>query len=152
MSFSILEVKRKSTSFKDKIRYCYSYIKSNDILTDNVKYALDKYISFRFTKRTNSNFTSNRLKEMTEDLLSYCCNKPYVSISIQDVMANESQILYEIKRAIFYGATKCLYNPNLGTMNINETMFKQGYEQPKRLENIDINQQVVIDYFKDLMV
>lgn len=110
MSFSLLEVKKKCTTVKDRIIGCHRYINNNSILTPNVKYALNQYVNYRFSKRQNVTFTSKRLQQLVIDLLQYCCDEHIDNITYNHVEANEGSILYEIKRAIYYGATKCLYN------------------------------------------
>ena len=108
MSFSMTNVKIKSKT-KFNPREYYSYVYNNPLLTDNVRYALKRYMDFRLSKRCLG-LNIQKQKDMINDLLQFCCNKPYLNIKYSDVYNNENEIIYQIKRAIYYGATKCLYN------------------------------------------
>ena len=50
MSFSMTNVKIKSKT-KFNPREYYSYVYNNPLLTDNVRYALKRYMDFRLSKR-----------------------------------------------------------------------------------------------------
>lgn len=153
MSFSMSQIQRKTHSKQDYIKECHFVIKDLDILTDNVKYGLWQYADYRFRKRNRGVFRGDTLKTMIVDLLEYCCNKPFNSISRKDVNNNENQILYEIKKAIFYGATRCLYDANNTVIHIDKSMFKDDVKEPEIIPgNRKLDSEEVKDYFKDLMI
>ena len=104
MSFSMSNIKVK-TKAKFNPKEYYSYIFNNPLLTKNVSYALKKYMDFRLTKR-QCGLSMPKQKDMINDLLCFCCNKPYIDITYLDVYDNENEIIYQIKRAIYYGSTK----------------------------------------------
>ena len=153
MSFSMNCIKVKHTTVRDKIIACHQYVNNSNILTTNVKYALNKYVDFRFTKRQNKNFTAKRLSELVEDLLQYCCDESIDNITIDYVEANEGSILYELKRAIYYGATKCLYNIEL--QNTCNTISNDLDKTPKYFNKLTNNQlknkRVVEEYFEEVI-
>jgi len=144
MAFDLSQIKRKTVTRQDDIKSCHWAVKNMDILTENVKYALWKYAEFRFTKRNRGRLTGNSLTEMIKELLEYCCNKSYNSISLQDVSNNENKILFEIKKAIYYGATRCLYDINADIMKID----LEAIQAPIQV----MSKENVIDYFEGLWV
>lgn len=152
MSFSMSQIQRKTRSKQDYIKECHFTIKNLDILTENVKYGFWQYADYRFKKRNRGVFKGDILLDMIKDLLEYCCNKPFNSISRQDVSINENAILYEIKKAIYYGATRCLYDENNTIIHIDKSMFKDSVEPQSIPGNRQLNQEEVKDYFKDLMI
>lgn len=151
MSFSLTQIKKKCTTVKDRVVSCHRYINNNSILTPNVKYALNEYVNYRFNKRQNVTFTSKRLQELVIDLLQYCCDEQINNITYDYVEANEGSILYEIKRAIYYGATKCLYNAhkeNSTIYTLNDNIVPMYFT--KLSKNELHNRQTVEEYFSEL--
>lgn len=55
MSFQLSSVKYKSRKqdIQNNIKTCFVEIKTNDLLTENVKYGLSKYVDYRFTHRSS---------------------------------------------------------------------------------------------------
>lgn len=153
MAFQMSNIKCETQkhTIQNKIKRCFGTIKGNDLITDNVKYALCKYVDYRFTKRNSGNLDGVYLQQMIEELLEFVINKKYTSISLQDVINNESEILYEIKKAIIYGATRKLYfdmsehiqNQYKGVLNTPVIKLTKTQLQEK---------QSVVDYFKDLLI
>lgn len=154
MAFSMNQVKRKTVTKQDNIKQCLKDLGSNQILTENIKYAVWQYAEYRFNKRNHSTFTSKRLMEMTNDLLEHIIQKPYSEITWLDVLNNENKIIYEIGRAIFYGAIHNLYytgNDTLTKDNIN--LRKDLDNEPIRLpDDKKLEKQEVINYFKGLII
>lgn len=148
MAFSMSEVKRKVPSKQEDIKSCYSVVHGNDILTNNVKHGIWQYCNYRFTKRNRGRFNAKIIQGMIEELLSEICYKQYVSISIHDVEKNENEILYHLKRAIVYGATRSLYYAQASELNLDNLNVKMEIEPPKQER---MTSEEVVDYFKDLM-
>lgn len=147
MSFSMTNVKIKSKT-KFNPREYYSYVYNNPLLTDNVRYALKRYMDFRLSKRCLG-LSIQKQKDMINDLLQFCCNKPYLNIKYSDVYNNENEIIYQIKRAIYYGATKKLYNDNL---DIQDFQVNEFTKPPKRLTQRITTDQEIKDYFGDIEI
>ena len=153
MSFSMSQVNRKSVSKQDAVKRCYGLIYSNPILTDNVKLGMWKYAEYRFTQRNRGKFDKPQLEELIKELLEYCCGKSYLQISGKDVSINENQILYELKKAIYYGATRCLYDKTNTIIDTSKITFKENIQEPVRLsDDVKLEKQEVVDYFKELMI
>lgn len=151
MSFSISQINRKKiVSKQDDIKQCYYYIKTNNLFTENLKIALWKYVDYRFKSRNRGRFTKNVLQKLIIDLLQNICVKSYKEIEINDIEINENELLYQIKRAIYFGATYSIYYSNADLLNLDRSMFKEGediYKPRKKL-----NTEEVQDYFKGLMI
>ena len=154
MAFDMNQIKRKSMTRQNNIKDCLRYIRSNQKLTENVKYAIWKYTEYRFNKRNHSNFTAKRLSEMIDELLEYVIPKQIKDITYIDVINNENKILYEIKRAIYYGATHYLYYQNNdGTMDIDTSKLVGIKAEPLRLKDEEkLTKEQVVNYYKDLMI
>ena len=149
MSFSMNEVKRKSPSKQIDIKSCYRYIQNNDILTENVKTGIWKYCNYRFSQRNRGKFNKEIVQEMTKNLLEKVCRLPYNSIGINIVKQNENDILYHIKRAIYYGATRDLYYEEADYNNL-DNLNNIGYkiEKPRHLTC----SEDVLKYLEDITV
>lgn len=149
MSFTMSQVKRKPSSKQQDIKSCYRLIYSDTILTNNIKQGLWQYCNYRFSKRNRGKFDAVILQKMVEDLLSQICHKNYCSISLNDVQRNENEILYHIKRAIVYGATRSIYYEQLDELNLDvlNTTIQISPPTKERMTSED-----VIDYFKDIMM
>lgn len=93
---------------KDTIARCYMIIKNLDIVTDNVRDALTRYLTDRLKSRSATNLDSNRLWDNIKELLEYCCCKKYENITIEDVKSNESLIIQHIEWCIKHHNTKRL--------------------------------------------
>lgn len=150
MSFSLSQIKRKTSTKQDDIKSCHWLLKDMDILTDNVKIGLWKYADFRFRKRNRGKFNAEVFRPMIYELLEYCCGKPYTSVSLKDVEKFETVILYEIKKAIYYGATRKLYDATSGLYEIDLSKFKDTIEPPKP-RNIVLEKSEVENYFGDVI-
>ena len=148
MSFSLSQIQRKKSVNTNNIRYCFSVVSKMSILTKNVKYALGKYIDSRCKNRFTKDLTPDIIKEMIIELLEKCCNKNYINIGIKDVAVNENEILYQIKKAIYYGATKHLYFNESSTLNISN--LRTSVLPPVKPER-KLNEDEVQDYFKELI-
>lgn len=147
------QIQRKTSSKQDYIKECHFVVKNLDILTENVKYGLWQYADYRFKKRNRGVFRGETLRLLIIELLEYCCNKPFNSISRKDVNINENQILYEIKKAIYYGATRCLYDASNNVIHLDKSMFNDNTNEPKSISgNRQLDIEEVKDYFKDLMI
>lgn len=150
MSFSLSQIQRKTTTKQEDIKACHWVLKDMDILTENVKIGLWKYADFRFRKRNRGRFTGKIFEDMIYDLLEYCCGKSYKSISIKDVEKFENSILYEIKKAIYYGATRKLYDATSGITDIDFSQFKDTIEPPKP-RSVLMEKEEVENYFGDVI-
>lgn len=149
MSFSLCEINvksKKQTKVRDIIKKYYFQIYNIDILNNNIIYALKQYVNFRVTKRYTSDNSINEFGNMIKELLEYCINKKYNNISKEDVNNNEIQIIYEIKKAIYYGALHSLYYKS----NIQVKFFEETIENLK--VNSLKNEKEVKDYFSDLNI
>jgi len=157
MSFSLANVKYNNSTqnINSSIRSCFALVKQMDILTDNVRYGINKYINYRFTKRNCKYFKADDLQQMIYDLLQYVCGKSYISISIKDVINNEGDILYEIKKAIIYGATKHLYflpsDDNITDLDNFYSAFKADNLVKLTTRQLQDEEQVKF-YFEDLII
>lgn len=152
MSFDMSIIKKK-TNVKQRIIDCKEYIRYNNLLTSNIKMALSKYVDFRFNKMQHISFTSNRLNKLVVDLLQYICDKDYKDITLKDVQYKESSILYEIKRAIYFGATKCLYNQGTDSSALVQS-YHSANKIPVYFTRLTSQQlksrKVVEEYFDDI--
>lgn len=115
MSFSlsdlprVREIKRKDGLTKrNVIAKCFAIIKSQDNITENVRQALEVYMTERLKRMSNTNLSSDLFQDNIKELLEYCCGKDYISITKDDVLKNEKSILQNIKWCIEYGNTKRL--------------------------------------------
>lgn len=149
MAFSMSDIKCKAPSKQTDIKACYHYIYNNDILTENVQTGLWKYCNYRFSQRNRGKFNVDTIREMTKELLEKVCKLPYNSIGLKNVDQNELDILYHIKRAIYFGATRTLYYEEadyIDLTSINNTSYK--IEKPRHLTC----KQEVINYLEDIMI
>ena len=91
---------------------------------------------------------------MIDELLEYVIPKQIKDITYIDVINNENKILYEIKRAIYYGATHYLYYQNNdGTMDIDTSKLVGIKAEPLRLKDEEkLTKEQVVNYYKDLMI
>ncbi len=148
MAFSMTKVNYKKTNIKQIASDCFRFIREHVLLTDNIRYALNAYVNYRLKHRYN-HLSVETLNTLIINLLEYSCGKEYIKLCKQDVINNEIQIIFEIKKAIKYGATKCLYYSNI----INLDKFVDGEEcvqYPKFKQNYTIKD--VEDYFSDIVV
>ena len=86
---------------------------------------------------------------MTKELLEKVCRMPYNSIGIKDVMKDELDILYHIKRAIYIGAPRTLYYEDADykdVTNINNIGYK--IEKPRHLTC----KEEVLQYLEDIRI
>lgn len=148
MAFTMQEVKRKSKTTKDYINQCYYIIYNNNLLTDNIKYALWKYVSYRFSNRQCNRLSAKTLNKMIEDLLEKVCRLSYSNIKLEDINACENSIIYQIKRAINFGATKNLYYEKSDYIDPSNIIIDNVVPPPNKHLSCD----EVKDYFKDLMI
>lgn len=153
MSYSLSNVKKRVTNKSDLVKGCYGLIYSDGRLSDNVKYGLWKYVEYRLKMRNRSTFNKDVLNNMISELLEYCCNKSYLDVSGKDVLINENSLLYEIKKAIYYGATKCLYDTSNSIIDLDDVQFRENIQEPVRVsDDVRMNKEELEDYFKDLIV
>lgn len=151
MAFSLNQITRKKIiSKQDDIKQCYFYVKTNSLLTENIKIGLWKYVDYRFKSRNRGRFTQKILEDMTQDLLEKVCMKHIQDIQYSDIELNENEILYQIKRAIHYGATRNIYYDDADLIYLDRSMFKEGEEIDKPRKKL--NKTEVQDYFKGLMI
>lgn len=156
MSFSLSQIQRKTVNKKitntNNIKQCYYLINSLDIVSDNVKFALKKYLDYRFKLRHTNNLNASNLKEMIVELLQECCQKSYIHIGLKDTTLNEIEIIYQIKKAIYYGATKHIYSPYAdNNTSIDCSNYRKDILPPKRLSNVqELQMDNVKNYFKEL--
>ncbi len=155
MSFSLTQIKRnthKSNYSNESIRRCFASVKGIPILTKNIVYALNSYINYRLKMRRLSDFDYEQLSIMIKELLENCCGKNFLNITKQDVLNNEKEILYQIKKAIYYGATKHLYFEP-GYVKIDITKLRKNILPPKRIpDNVTLESQIVKKYFEELKI
>lgn len=146
-------INRKSVTKQTHIKDCLYFLRSNEKLTENTKTALWEYANYRFNKRNHSNFSSKRLQEMTEELLEYILHKDYKDITQEDILINENRIIYEVGRAIYYGAIHHLYYEGTGIISSDDIKVRESLSEPVRIPDDEkLERQDVIDYFKGLMI
>lgn len=123
------ETKNRGQKARNLIAQSISYVNGLDIITDNIRYGLVVYTRYRVT-RSVGRFQLEELKTQIKTLLSACCGKPFLSISLQDVENNEFRILYQIRAAMVTKSVNQLYKCDIennfaletiiGTKRINE--------------------------------
>ena len=75
MAFSLNQITRKKiVSKQDDIKQCYFYVKTNSLLTENIKIGLWKYVDYRFKSRNRGTTIPSLVKS---DLLSI--DVPFIS-------------------------------------------------------------------------
>lgn len=159
MSFSLSQVSRKLNNHNVDPRSYFSYIKNDSRLTEGVKAALNVYVNYILKYKRKLSFSIDTFKDMVNDLLHHCCNKNYLAVSVEDVTNNECDIVYEIKKAIIFGATKSLYfmggtdilyaDSSLFTDNLLDYNISK---LTKPISTKTMTKEDVTDYFKDLVV
>ena len=82
--------------------------------------------------------------------------KPYISISKKDVINNEGDLLYEIKKSIIYGSTSHLYYVQTETKN-DLTEFYSSFKKNnnsvvKPTQEQLQNKEEIKNYFEDLII
>ena len=87
---------------------------------------------------------------MIEELLDKTCYKQYKEISFLDVDKNENEILYHVKRAIHYGATRSLYYEQAAEYNMSALENLKVELNPPKQERLTTDE--VKDYFGDLFI
>lgn len=143
------DIKRKAVSKKDEIKECYFFIQSLENITPNIKLAMWKYCSFRFGQRTCGRFTSKSAEKLLNELLVIVTSKTLKDVVINECKVYENELLYQIKRAIYFGATKTLYYDS--TQQLDLSYFKDSLDVPKRIQKDSLNKDEVEDYFKGLV-
>lgn len=153
MSFSVSQIKLKKCK-NNNVRDYFSVVNGISIMTDNIKYALNRYINYSVKLRRISEFHNDTLLSMIKELFERCCDKPYTQLCTSDLIRNENEILYQIKKAIYFGSTKHLYNIyDEGVKDICTTNLRKDILPPKRISSEQrLNQQQVSDYFKELVI
>lgn len=89
--------KKKIVSKQDDIKQCYFYVKTNSLLTENIKIGLWKYVDYRFKSRNRGRFTQKILEDMTQDLLEKVCMKHIQDIQYSDIELNEMRYYIKLK-------------------------------------------------------
>ena len=85
---------------------------------------------------------------MIDELLEYVCHRPIISIGIYDVNKDECEILYQLKRAMIFGATKTLYYDNSDQKLESLKGVIHKIEKPRQ----NITSQELIKYLEDIKV
>ena len=158
MSFEMAPIKIQQHSRANNPKECMAFVRFEPRITEGIRFALQKYVEYRLTKRYGTSFTAKRLKILLDDLLNYCCNKPVEDITRQDIIINESVIVFEIKKAIKFGATNHLYYEGSGVIDYNDINFKNQtvFDMKNTLRSTDdavpLSHQEVYDFFGDLEV
>lgn len=153
MAFSMSDIKRKGITTKDYVIRCRNLLRDNNKLTENVRTALWEYCLYRFKRRQNSKFTEKKLNEMCKDLLQYVIQKNYDGITLQDVSINENRIIYEIYRAVHYGAIHHLYYTDSDIISKDDIKVMDSLIEPQDFVSKDrLEKQDVIDYFKGMII
>lgn len=152
MSFSISDIKRRGNCTNNSIRNCFSYVKNDRYLTDNIRYALERYLNFKLRKRFNSKYYDKTFIAMIKELLERCCGKCEEDITYTDVKLNEKEILYQIKKAIYYGSATHLYFEKDESVNYSCENFRKDVLPPKRLPpEQELEKQDIINYFEEVV-
>lgn len=126
MSFNLTKIKLDNKSkVQDDIKMCYGCICNDSRLSDNVKKALRKYLDFNIKNRGAKSIKLDKISNMLEELLVFCCNKEYNSISKQDVINNEKIIINEIIKAVQSGSTNSFIKNISDNVNILYTNVDQ---------------------------
>lgn len=154
MAFSTAQIKRTKKSQSTDIRKYFGVVNGMTIMTPNIKYALERYINYTLKCRRISTLTADNIVRMIYELFENCCNKPYLDICKSDLLQNEKEILYQIKKAIYYGSTSHLYNIyETGVKEVRLANFRKDILPPKRIscEN-NLTSKQVADYFEELVI
>ena len=147
MAFEMKQITRKCKSKRDKINELFRSVKNNPLLTSNIKIALNKYINYKLYNR-NCIYSESTMSNMINELLEHVCKKNINDITIKDIKFSENEIIYQIKRAIKYGATKSLYYELSNYSNLDLDV-----EPPKSTSGQrSLSEDEVVNYFKDIMI
>ena len=148
MSFSLNDIKVKKRPIKQEMSDFGKLINSKYMLTSNVKSAVWEYVKFRLFKIVHKSFTPEKFNDMIDDLMSHILHKDIKDITLEDVIINENEFIYEIANAIFYCNTHNLYyNEDLKTKLENNLNNK-----PKRITRKITKNEELEEYFKSIMV
>lgn len=148
MSFSMSQITKKGKSKKEKINELFRVLNNNTLINCNIRNALKAYINHILRNRNNFLISEKTFSNMINELLIKVCKKDLKDISVKDIKINENEIIYQIKRAIYYGATKTLYYDYDGFVSLDLVI-----EPPKsKSGNRTLSEEEVIDYFKDVMI
>ena len=148
MSFSMSQITKKGKSKKEKINELFRVLNSNTLINCNIRNALKAYINYILRNRNNFLISEKTFSNMTDELFIKVCKKDLKDITMKDIKINENEIIYQIKRAIYYGATKTLYYDYDGFVSLDLVI-----EPPKsKSGNRTLSEEEVIDYFKDVMI
>lgn len=148
MSFSMSQITKKGKSKKEKINELFRVLNSNTLINCNIRNALKAYINYILRNRNNFLISEKTFSNMTNELFIKVCKKDLKDITMKDIKINENEIIYQIKRAIYYGATKTLYYDYDGFVSLDLVV-----EPPKsKSGNRTLSEEEVIDYFKDVMI
>lgn len=153
MAFSISQIKTKKKDYNDVKQY-FSIVSNIPIMTPNIKYALNRYVNYSLKQRRLSKFYGDTLVGMIQELFERCCDKKYTELCKNDLLINENEILYQIKKAIYYGATQHIYNIyDEGVKELKISNLRKDILPPKRISSDQkLSQQQVSDYFKELVI
>lgn len=148
MSFSMSQITKKGKSKKEKINELFRVLNNNTLINCNIRNALKAYINHILRNRNNFLISEKMFSNMINELLIKVCKKDLKDITMKDIKINENEIIYQIKRAIYYGATKTLYYDYDGFVSLDLVV-----EPPKsKSGNRTLSEEEVIDYFKDVMI
>lgn len=148
MSFSMSQITKKGKSKKEKINELFRVLNSNILINCNIRNALKAYINHILQNRNNFLISEKTFSNMINELFIKVCKKDLKDITMKDIKINENEIIYQIKRAIYYGATKTLYYDYDGLVSLDLVV-----EPPKsKSGNRTLSEEEVIDYFKDVMI
>lgn len=148
MSFSMSQITKKGKSKKEKINELFRVLNNNTLINCNIRNALKAYINYILRNRNNFLISEKTFSNMINELLIKVCKKDLKDITMKDIKINENEIIYQIKRAIYYGATKTLYYDYDGFVSLDLVI-----EPPKsKSGNRTLSEEEVIDYFKDVMI
>lgn len=155
MAFSMRSiVKRKPDTADTRVntRALFGIIQNMGILTDSVRTGLACYLRVRLKHYGTSLLTEGVWQNMISSMLEHCCGKPYTAIGQVDVIANQGEIIYQIKNSIYYGKLSMLYVENI-TESVHSIYMNANISPPKPLHlKTRLNKSDVEDYFKELEI
>lgn len=105
----VKSIKSKSKEEKRKnIASCFMLIKLQEKITENVREALNEYLTNRIETTSCTNLSKELLSSNIKELLVFCCAKDYEDITEEDVIKHEQEILQQIRWCTEYKNTKRL--------------------------------------------
>ena len=129
---------------------CFIMINNLDILTDNVKLALRIFLRKRLEAVGVTHLTKELFYEHLQELLSYCCEKPFLKISIKDVELCEGKIIYNLRATLANRHVKDVFMlTDVNNQFATSTIVGRQLEQQ---EHVAIQQEWINNYLEGVEI